>query len=126
MSLPFVTPDPVPLEDDEFEFCLEEVERICYDVRRLLKEQSVRYMFVHNSLPGTRGLLLRDQLDLSLLWERLEKSQFTSYPDNGCSCRSIRSGRGIDLYLVVRIAPPSEEHHPVSGPILSFSAHHVQ
>jgi hypothetical protein len=130
MSFPSVTLEPMTELDPDYEYALQERERVVYEMRRVFKKCGSRYQFWHAAPPGTTGLVIRDPMDLRSLTDRLTEMKF-EFPGKQLSCsRDFRSASGNSIRVHVRLANCDEDQHPTgtyptNGPILLITTHTV-
>ena len=124
MSFPFVTPSPITELDPDYEYALQERERVVYEMRRLFKKKEIRYMFWHAAPPGTVGLLLRDPIPPSFLPERLKEIKFEVQPEGTSGFKDFRSYSGNSIRVQVRLVS-DEINQRSPGQLLLITTHIV-
>ena len=124
MSFPFVTPSPLDELDPDYEYALQERERVVAEMRRVFKKCGSRYMFWHAAPPGSTGLLIRDPMNHTFLTERLSEMKFEVQEEAVSAFRDFRAPSGNSIRVQVRLVS-CDENQRSSGSLLLITTHTV-
>lgn len=121
MSYLYETPPEVSELDPEFEFCLQERDKILYEIRRQLKAAGVGYRFKHDPPRGGAGLLLLDPIPVNLLFDLQRVGFLQATPS--IYYRDLQTPSGSSLIRIIVRLEQNDTRLPSAGNLLLISTH---